>query len=101
MPYFSGNRKPKVILALDLHDEECFGKTLYASSGNRTIFKTPLESRLKRDYCSRYSTLAIVQIPLPLTICDSVSNVDQPRVEVVKQLLHQVNLQIKIEREVD
>lgn len=98
MPHFRGNRRPEVVLALDLHDEEYYGKNLFDQSGNRLVFGTP---QGKSDKSLRYGTLSIVQLgdlSFPLTIGFMACHVGQSRKEVVKQLLEQIDLPMKINR---
>ena len=98
MPHFRGNRRPKVALALDLHDEEYYGEDLYDQAGNRLVFRTP---HGKSDRSLRYGTLSVVQLgdlSFPLTIGFMVCHVGQSRKDVVKQLLGQIKLPLKINR---
>lgn len=100
LPHFKGKKRPKVVIAIDLHDEEYYGKALYDQSGNRLVFYTKKHG--KSDQALRYATLSIVSMDTmfhqPLTICFGINYVGQPRDEVVKNLLSQINLPLKIDR---
>lgn len=93
---FKRRISPKVILAIDLHDEEYYGKHLY--DGNKRI---TMYSQGKRRNALRFATLCIVsadnQWIYPLTIGFVVNHLGQERLEVVKRLLKQINLPMKIE----
>lgn len=93
---FGGFKPPKVILAIDLHDEEYYGRHLFDGDKRLTSF-----SATKRRNALRYATLSIVSSNgkwhYPLTIGFAVNYVGQPRQEVVKRLLSQINLPLKID----
>lgn len=93
---FKGRNAPEVILAIDLHDEEYYGKPLYDGDKRLTMF-----SQRKKRYALRFGTISIVSANdkwiYPLTIGFVVNYLGQERVEVVKQLLSQINLPMKIE----
>lgn len=93
---FKGRKPPKVILAIDLHDEEYYGSHLYDGTKRLTLF-----SQRKKRNALRFATLSIVSAnnrwTYPLTIGFVVNYLGQERVEVVKRLLNQINLPMKIE----
>lgn len=93
---FKHHRMPKVILAIDLHDEEYYGKHLFDGEKRVTMF-----SQSKHRNALRFGTLCIVsaqgQWSYPLTIGFVVNYLGQSRTEVVKRLLSQITLPIKIE----
>jgi len=92
---FKSRKPPEVILAVDLHDEEYYGKHLYDGSKRLTMF-----SHRKRRNALRFATLSIVSAgnkwTYPLTIGFVINYLGQERIEVVKQLLGQINLPMKI-----
>jgi len=92
---FKRRKSPEVILAIDLHDEEYYGKHLYDGSKRLTLF-----SQRKKRYALRFATLAIVSADnrwiYPLTIGFVINHLGQERLEVVKRLLSQINLPMKI-----
>jgi len=97
LPQFKKKTALTVIASLDLHDEEYFGQDLYDQSGNRLVFYTP---QGKSDKGLRFATLSIVEMKgmkIPLTIGFAINHVNQPREEIVANLLDQINLPLKIE----
>jgi hypothetical protein len=100
LPQFKGRYKPRVMLAIDLHDEEYYGKDLYDQSDNRLVFYTSKHGKSRQAL--RYGTISIVSMNdifhQPLTIGFCVNHVGQPREEVVKKLLRQIRIPMKIDR---
>ncbi len=100
LPHFKGKQRPKVVVAIDLHDEEYYGKDLYDQSGNRLTFYTKKYG--KSVQALRYATLSIVSMNTmfhqPLTIGFAINYVGQPRDEVVRNLLSQIKLPMKVDR---
>jgi hypothetical protein len=93
---FKGYKPPKVILAIDLHDEEYYGEHLFFDEKRFTTFSTT-----KGRNALRYGTLSIVSANgkwnYPLTLGFVCNYVGQPRQEVLKRLLSQINLPMKID----
>ena len=93
---FKTRKSPEVILAIDLHDEEYYGKHLYDGSKRLTMF-----SQRKKRNVLRFATLSIVSAnnrwTYPLTIGFVINHLGQERLEIVKRLLSQINLPMKIE----
>lgn len=93
---FGGWKPPKVILAIDLHDEEYYGRHLFDADKRLTRF-----SSTKKRNALRFATLSIVSSNgkwhYPLTIGFVVNYIGQSMKEVVQRLLSQINLQMKID----
>ena len=85
LPQFKRRKKCKVNLAIDLHDEEYYGKGLYDQSGDRLNFYTHKHG--KSGQALRYATLSIVSIDntfhQPLTIGFGIKTIGQPMEDVV------------------
>jgi Transposase DDE domain len=100
LPAFKKRRKPKVVLALDAHDEEYFGEDLYDQSGHRLVFRTNKHGKSKQAL--RYASLSIVSINnlyhQPLTIGFGVVHVGKKMDAIVVDLLKQIHIPIKIDR---
>ena len=97
-PSFKRRSPPQVFLALDLHDEEYYGKPLRDRNGTLyTMF-----SHRRGRMALRYATLSIVEIgqrwTQPLTIGFGLNSKNQKRVDVVRRLLDQINgMKMKIQ----
>lgn len=93
---FKRRTPPKVMLAIDIHDEEYYGKHLYDGTLRLTMF-----SHRKKRNALRFATLSIVlaenKWSYPLTISLVINHLGQERIEVVKRLLNQINLPMKID----
>ena len=93
---FKRRTPPKVMLTIDFHDEEYYGKHLYDGPLRLTMF-----SQRKRRNALRFATLSIVFAEntwsYPLTIGFVINHLGQERIEVVKRLLKQINLPMRID----
>ncbi|MFV2013928.1 MAG: transposase [Candidatus Heimdallarchaeota archaeon] len=100
LPLFKMRGKPKAIIAIDLHDEEYYGKNLEDQSKNRLVFYTGHHGKSKQSL--RYATLSIVSMNnmfhQPLTIGFGVVHVGKTMEEIVRDLINQINIPIKIDR---
>ena len=100
LPHFKTRRKVEVNLAIDLHDEEYYGKDLHDQSGERLNHYTPQSD--KSDQALRYATLSIVSVNKvfhqPLTIGFVIQSIGQSMKTVVQRLLEQIDLDVKVKR---
>ncbi|MCY3415146.1 MAG: transposase [Candidatus Heimdallarchaeota archaeon] len=92
---FKKRRKPEVILAIDLHDEEFYGKIIEDEDKCFILY-----SKSKKAYAFQFATLSIVEIDgkweNPLTIDVMLNYKDRPRVEIIKEFIERLNLNVKI-----
>ncbi|MCY3410928.1 MAG: transposase [Candidatus Heimdallarchaeota archaeon] len=91
LPFFR-HRRSRVVLALDLHDEEFFGKALIDDEGRRITMVGPKKDKsAKSRLVFRTGTISIVKwgkhLSNPITIAFAVNFKGQPREEIVKRLM--------------
>ncbi|MDH5403548.1 MAG: transposase [Candidatus Heimdallarchaeota archaeon] len=84
------------MLAIDLHNEEYYGKHLYDGDKRLTVYSVQ-----KKRNAFRFTTLSIVSSNkkwiYPLTIGFVINHLEQGRIEVIKRLLNQINLPMRID----
>lgn len=99
LPQFKMRSKPRVTIAIDLHDEEYYGKTLEDQLENRLVYYTGHNGKSKQSL--RYATLSIVSMNnmfhQPLTIGFGVVHVGKTMDNIVQDLINQIYIPIKID----
>ena len=106
LPQFTSN-KQSVILAVDLHDEDYYGKQLIDQEGRQITMFGQLKNRSgnvsgNKRGVFRYATAAIVsfgkKLQIPITIAFAVNYKGQTRDDVLKNIYDQIlPLNLKIE----
>ncbi|OLS28203.1 MAG: hypothetical protein HeimC2_08580 [Candidatus Heimdallarchaeota archaeon LC_2] len=98
LPQF-GKKRQSVIIAVDLHDEEYFGKPLYDRDGREITMYGQLRNKSgnisgNKRRVFRYATAAIVsfgkRLQIPITIGFTINYKGQSRDEVIKKIYQQI-----------
>lgn len=98
LPHFTQKqyKRSKVTLAIDLHDEEYYGKHIFDKNGFQITMISPKTSKSgKRMKVFRTATVAIVKwgkkLNRPITIGFAINYKGQKREEILAQLLEQID----------